>query len=454
MGGGSRTAIGQRRSSHHLAVVGGSIAGLAAAIVAARAGRLVDLYLEPARVGGSFAGITAAGRRFDLGCRLFELEYEASPHTPFDSDCGTHRPLIQDIAAFISGILGDDLRPAAEPEIWINATRTRCPLMTTNLADFPAALAPADLEVIRAELAHARFAEPGADLRSASIAQHGARLHDRLIEPLCLKQTPAWGDIPAVHRRKLWMALFHPETLRQAFHHNPMAFRPHRPFTTTRHGTAHPFVDRLHQAACNEPGITCIPVASLTRLGCGADGALTLHFGSGAHVVLSGGATVLALPPEQLFRAAGAVYAPDRLTAAILWVDVPEADLLTLPSSLLVCDPALAPFRISGAGCTPDGHRTLAIEFGAAVPCLEAAVTALRATGVVRDRAVIRPVHQVVAPAQVAPTAANQLRFNQAFAHLQTLGPRCAVLGNARRFGWDSLNDQLADAIHFGASRL
>ena len=442
------------RRTDRLAVVGGSIAGLATALVAARHGYAVDLYVEPARAGGSFAGVTAGERRFDLGCRLFELDYEAGPAVPVDPAHGTHRPLIQEIAGFIRSILGNALRPAAEPEMWVNATRTRCPLMTVDLTDFPAVLPDAEQAAIRHELAFASHAGPGADLQTASLAQHGRRLHERLIEPLCAKQTPCWADTLASHRRKLWMALFHPETLRQAFNHEPPAFRPYRPFTTTVVGTAYPFADRLLQAARAEPGVTCIPVAALTKLGCAPHGQLALWFGSAAPITLPAAATVLALPPEQLFRAAGVPYALERTGAAILWVDVPEADLLAPPSSLMLCDPGLRPFRISGAGRAPDGRHTLAVEFGAATPCLEAAETALRVTGTIRPGATVRPVHQVTAPAQAAPTAANLHRFEEALARFRCLSPACAVVGHARRFGWDSMNDQLADAIHFGASRL
>ena len=59
-----------------LTIIGGSVAGLVAALEAGRRGQAVDLYLDPSHIGGSFAGIEANGRRLDIGSRLFELDYE------------------------------------------------------------------------------------------------------------------------------------------------------------------------------------------------------------------------------------------------------------------------------------------------------------------------------------------------------------------------------------------
>ena len=436
-------------------IVGGSVASLAAALIAARAGHAVDLYLDPPRVGGSFAGIEAGGRRLDLGCRLFELDYEPAPPAPFDPASGTHRPLIAPIAAFIRGIMEDELRPAAEPEMWINKHRTRCVLMTVNTAALPAALAPKDRIRILQELRALPAAAAQDDtIKAASLSQHGARLHALLIEPLCVKQYGAWPDVLAAERRKLWMALFHRQTLIETFSGAPIKFRPHRPFTTTRSGVAHPFVHRLHQALIAQPGVAIHKAGPLTRIEFNRDGDATMHFAQrGISIRAPAETTAIGVPPAQLFAAASIPYAPERLKSSILWVDVPRRDIRRLPSSLMVCTPTFSPFRISAAGQSEAGDQTIAIEFGAAPPSLEAARTTLRRTGVIAAEAPVTPVHQITAASQTAPTAINRDRFNHAATSLRAQGMRAAILGSARRFGWDSLNDQIADAIHYGAAR-
>ena len=339
--------------------------------------------------------------------------------------------------------------------MWINKRRTRCVLTTVNTASLPAALAPDD----RARILHELQTLPplGASeetLKSASLSQHGARLHALLIEPLCVKQYGAWPHVLAAERRKLWMALFHRQTLIEAFSGAPIKFRPHRPFMTTRSGAAHPFVSRLHQALAAQPGVSIHQAGPLTRIDFHRDGDATLHFAQrGISLRTAAETTAIGVPPAQLFSAASIAYAPERLKSSILWVDVPRRDVRRLPSSLMVCAPTLSPFRISAAGQTEAGDQTIAIEFGAAQPSLEAARATMRRTGVIAAKASVTPVHQVTAASQTAPTAINRDRFNQAAASLRAQGMRAAILGGARRFGWDSLNDQIADAIHYGATR-
>ena len=443
-----------------LTVIGGSVAGLAAALVAARRGRPVDLYVDPARIGGSFAGVQVNGRRLDLGLRLFELDYERSataslPLDVFDPVRHTHRPFIADIAAFIRDLLGTTLRRAPDPEMAINGVRTRCPLMTVDLTGLPAALSAADRALILDQL-RTLPADPAdhATLDSASRAQHGPRLHALLTQAVCAKQYSAWHSVIPAERRKLWAALFHPRTLIEAFTGARIGFRPHRPFCTTASGEAHPFIHHLLGALVARPEVTIIPAAPLSRLGPGLDGMVLCHFGPGSPPLRTPvEATVLALPPEPLFAAAGIPYAPQRLAASLLWVDVAQQDLLRPPSTLLVADPACPVFRISAAGESATGDQTFTIEFGAAAPSLDAARSALVRTGITRDGARLTELHRLTAPAQTAPIPANRDAFGHAQARLRSRIPAATILGSARRFGWDSLNDQIVDALFFGASR-
>jgi hypothetical protein len=441
-----------------LTIVGGSVASLATALVAARAGRPVSLFLDPARLGGSFGGVQAGARRLDLGVRLFELDYERSatcclPLHSFDPGRHTHRPFIADIAAFIRSILPDTLRRAAAPEMWINGVRTRCPLMTVDLTDFPSALSELDRRLIVEQLYTIAPPQEHDTLYAASLGQHGARLHALLTETVCAKQYQGWRATIPSERRKLWAALFHPRTLLEAFTGAPIGFRPHRPFFTTASGGAHPFIARLFGAVAARPDIAIIPSDPLSHLAPGPGDTLLLRFGVAPPIAVPAETTVIGMPPEPLFAAADIPYAPQRVTTSILWVDVPEHDVVRPPSTLLLADPALAAFRVSAVGSAPTGDQTFAIEFGAAAPSLDAARAALLHTGIIRDGARLSEIHRLTGPAQSAPIPANRSAFIMALDRFRALAPGAAILGGARRFGWDSLNDQITDALHFGATR-
>jgi hypothetical protein len=442
-----------------LTVVGGSVASLVFSLMAARGGRHINLYVDPARVGGSFAGVAAGERRFDLGSRLFELEYEepeTRPISAFDPQQENHRPYIGAVADFLRDILREDLRLAATPEMLICGRRTRCVLMTVDLSDLPYALPDFEralvLEQIRQILATSPVpATADRTLHDASLAQHGQRLHTLLIEAVCSKQYPQWPSVLATERRKLWAALFQPETLFQAFAGLPIAFRPHRPFHTTVEGVAYPFVRRLFQAVQEESQIAIVPTASLTGLHCDPSGVARLQFGGDMEVRVPGQRCVLGVQPEALFAASGIAYAPERIHASILWVDVAEHDVETVPSTLMICDPNLTVLRISNAGRKP-GWQSFAIEFGDASPDLAEACAALHQAGLVRDGAVVRIAHQISGPAQVAPTMANRRIFETALRNIEPFAG--ILLSGARRFGFDALNDQIVDAMYYAGAAL
>ena len=436
------------------AIIGGSVASLVAALTAARRGRDVALYMDPARPGGSFGGVrTPDGRRFDLGSRLFELDYEAVDPRPidsFDPAIDTHRPFIRTIAAFIHELMGPTLRPARTPELWLHHRRIACPLMTADIATLPPILTATDRSTIRTE-AQARLDPPRPQetptLEQASLAQHGPRLHALLIEPLCAKQHPAWRDVLATERRKLWVALFHASTVHQAFSRIPPAFRPHRPFTTTTTNQLHPFVDRLFAAVKASRRITITEVGALTRLEPERAGTLSLRFACGTRLDTPPQLCAIGAPPAQVFPAAGLPWRPEIITASILWTEVPAAAIRSRPSTLLIPDPNTPILRISPA-CP---GNVFAIEFGASKPDDATAERVLAETGIVRPGTRATPVHQLSGPARPTPTLANRLAFEAAAASLQAAGLN--LLAGTRRFGFDGLNDQIADGLHFGATR-
>ena len=439
-------------------IVGSSVASLAAALQAARRGHQVSLYLDPSRIGGSFGGVRKGDRRFDLGCRLFELEYENTPEKPisaFDPAHDSHRPFIAKIAAFIKDVLQDDIRPACAPEMLIAGRRTRCVLMTVDLSALPAALSVEDQRQVREQVRHILQVAPVAagssqlTLREASLAQHGQRLHELLIEAVCAKQHAEWDTILASDRRKLWAALFEPRTIWEAFSGGPIGFKPHRPFATTRTGALHPFVERLYQSVQECEQIVVIPAGPVKQLSCQPSGRTEFTFDT-LSITAPGAQCILGEAPDQVFNAAGRPYKPERMTSSIVWIDVAEDALDRELSTLTICDPELPVLRISKVGAV-DGKHCFAVEFGHLPPCPDVAAAALRQAGVVRSSAVIEPVHQVTGRVQIAPTPANRRQFEDAQTCLS--GFQGVLLGGLRRFLFDGLNDQIADALFFGATR-
>ncbi|MDB5370286.1 MAG: hypothetical protein JWP20_1844, partial [Roseomonas sp.] len=76
---------------------------------------------------------------------------------------------------------------------------------------------------------------------------------------------------------------------------------------------------------------------------------------------------------------------------------------------------------------------------------------ALEEAGLLRPGAPARLLHAMAGPAQVAPTAGNHALHGAAAAAFgAALGGMARVLGGARRFGFESFNDQVVDGLHTG----
>ena len=443
--------------SSEFTVVGSSVASLATALVAGQRGHRVNLYVDPLRVGGSFGGLKVGKRTLDLGCRLLELDYENSVATPvetFDPLHDNHRRFIIEIAGFIEHVMQGDIQPACAPEMLIAGQRTRCVLMTTDLSSFPAVLSEEDRKQVREQVL-TRQALPAIPndsdqtLQEVSLAQHGPRLHELLVQAVCAKQHPGWDSVLASYRRKLWVALFQPQTIVEAFSGGPIGFQPHRPFSTTRAGSLYPFVTRLYQAvrACQQ--IVVIPAGPLLRLSCQRSGTAEFSFEKLTLAVPSE-QCVVGETPDQVFKAAGHAYNPERMVSSMVWVDVAEGEVDRDLSTLTICDPTLPVLRISNVGTTA-GRHCFSIEFGQLPSCLDTAVAALRQAGVLRASGSVELIHQVTGRAQVVPTLANKRRFEEAQTCLAAF--KGVRLGGLRRFLFDSLNDQIMDAMFFGATR-
>ncbi|MBV8651825.1 MAG: NAD(P)/FAD-dependent oxidoreductase [Alphaproteobacteria bacterium] len=454
--------------------MGSSIGCLAAALLHAERGRRVRLFLQKGREGGSFQGLRLDGRHLDLGVRLFELDYEDRPEerlklADFDRDRHNHRPFIDAVAAFIRRFIGDELL-RVEAEMFAGGRRGRCIHFTTDLSGLPDLLDRRDCETMRAEIeailrdprekdwqfrpGHpARLDQIG--LATASLDNHGALFHERFVRPHCARQTSGWEQTIASDRRRLWMALFHPVTLAEALDRRPPTFRPYRPFYRARAGL---FVERLLEAVQRNALIEIAPVGRLERFARNGDTAC-LDFadstgGPGRSLEIAAQRSVLGLTAEELFPAAGIAYAPERIRSGVAWVEIPESEILYWPALLSVHEPEMTTLRISTTSeGGPPGWRIATVETGSEAPSLDAIRCELEAVGIVSSGGSARLLKSFHGPAQTAASFDNRTRFTAARDSFAQLGWAGTVLGPARRFGFDSLNDQLVEALHLAEAQ-
>lgn len=446
--------------SEPLVVAGGTVAALVAAERAAAAGRDVELLLPHKSVGGGFAPLRLDGRRLDRGLRALELRYEGvgtpPPLADYDAAGSGHRPYAPLIEAYVRDLVGDELVELDRPQQWLagrlgDDLLTTCDLsgLRTYLTDAQAAAIAAQVPDTGAGLLDRSRA---AALRQTSIdaasrEQHGALFHELVLAPLAAKLRPEGGtDVPAALRRKLWLALFHPQTLREAATGARVTFRPERPFHGVEPGGTGVLITRLLERVQSAWRISVRRVDGISHVAAEGD-----H----VRITPAGGAPlrtrepILALAPGDLFAAAGVPYAPDRVTSVLAWVEVAEDDVLRLPSFVHVADADVPVFRLS-RGERRNGRITVCAELSHDVAKADApavAAMALARLGLIREGAPVHTIAAFAGPTFTAPTFANAGRFAAARAAYDALGLRAQAIGGSEAFGADALNEQLVQGL-------
>jgi hypothetical protein len=280
------------------------------------------------------------------------------------------------------------------------------------------------------------------------VHQHGPRFHELFLAPFTRKIRPGGGaDVVASLRRKLWVPLFWPRTVAEAFGGQPVGFAPERPLTVVRPGGMGPVVrallDRLRERQ--------VPVDTYDRLAAVApEGpAVRLTFADGREETAT--RPVLGLSAGELFAAAGADHAPDRLRSVLAWVGVREDDLTELPGFVHVLDPGVPAYRITPGERGDDGVRVVCVELAHDVAAEDAAATAvgvLHTTGLLREGAAGSDLGVFSGPTFTDPTAANVARHAAALATWRDLRADAVVVGGAESFGADSFNEQVLQGLH------
>lgn len=450
-------------------VVGGSVASLVAADALAAAGRRVEMHLPESGVGGGFTPITVSGRCLELGARLIELSYDATPGespplSAYRPGPHGHRPYLARVDAFVRALAGDDLVELSAPQASVGRRRMTDYVLTGDLSGLGdavdedlrstmAAEAKACVDALgpRGLYAPDREQERWALRYSdAGRAHTGATFHDLLIAPVADKILPggAASVVAALHR-KIWMPLFHPVTAWEACA-GTLTYRPDRPLWSVQNGGMGEIVLRLLARVEAAPGIVIHRSGALTRISDGGGREVHLAFADGS--TRTAERPVVGVGAGELFRAAGVDLPAERVPATMVWVDVPDDDVLDLPSVLCSAEPDIGLYRVTESLVDRrTGHRTLCCEVdhrrASAEEWLPLTVGALTDLGVTRPGAAVQQVAAASQPAFVAPSHENRAAFGAARAAYDALGLTASVVAGATSFGVDTFNEQVVQGL-------
>jgi hypothetical protein len=300
------------------------------------------------------------------------------------------------------------------------------------------------------------LAEPLGDLslEQASRANHGDTLHRRLVAPLCDKLVAGGpGRVLAELRRRVWMPLFWPSTVREACGDGPLGFRPSRPLFTVRDGGPGALVTALLDRLRAAPAVELETVGALRAVE-RVNGHVDLAFAGGA--VVRAERPVVAVSGRELFAAVGARFDPERTRTVIAWVEVARDDLLDLPDVTCVVDGGLEALRVTVGHGAPDGWQLLCVELrhDLAEQDIEAATRrSLEGAGLVVKDAAIRPITQGVAPTFPVPTADTRAQFTAARERLDALSLPIEAVGGAVDLAGDYLNEQIVGGLRAAEAR-
>ncbi len=446
-------------------VVGGSVAALATADALAAAGRPVRLLLPRRGVGSGFLPMERDGRRLELGMRALELRYEgtgaAPPLAGYRPEGDGHRPFVARIDAWVRDLVGDEaLADVAPPACYLDGRLGPELLLTSDLTGARDLVTPDVADRIAGEAARAAAAIGPAGwlgaghrerlwevtLDEASLQQHGATFHGLFLDALIRKIRPGGGgDVVAALRRKLWVPLFWPRTLAEAFAGRPPGFVPDRPLTVVGGSGIGPVVTTLLDRLAGR-GVEVVRTDGL-RAVAREDRDVRLEFADGR--VERAHRPVLGVGAGELFAAAGIPHVATRVRSVMAWVGVAETDLARLPGVVHVLDPAVAAYRIT-PGERDGGTRTLCVELAHDVADDDAGATAaaaVRTVGLLPEGAGVRELATLAGPTFADPTAANLQRHAAAWAAWQDLGLPVHVVGGAQAFGYDSFNEQVVQGL-------
>ena len=457
-------------SSPHV-VVGGSVAAVVAADALARQGERVDLHLPP-RVGGGFSAFACEGRRFEVGARLIELRYDVASAPPPSLDTYRpgphgHRPFVSLVDELVRDIAGRDLIETEPALAYRKGAVGRDFVMTGDLRDLGVWLTAREMADVAREAAdrvaiegpHGVFAAGceadlwGHTLSALSRRHCGDTFTDELMEPLARRMLHGGCEsvIGGLHR-KIWLPLFHPETIRQAAT-GCLRYVPDRPMHTLRNGGMGEIVDRLIRRVREAKTVTVHASGRLMRVA-KSQGSTRLGFEDGTEIRAR--RPVLASEAAEMFAACGISVALERSMASLCWVDVDRAYLTLDPSLMMIVDAESPVYRVSRSLATRfGGVATFTCELDHARDPLDSAgelCAWLCRAGIVASPDHVRVVASLRTPAVVTPSFENAAAFHDARAQLDALALDVELAGPVCDFGVDSFNEQVVQGLRAAAA--
>ena len=460
-------------------VVGNAIASLVAVDALSRSGQTVRWFRPSGPLSGGFQTLQREGRSLELGMRLIELSYEsgqaaaeasveeAPPLAEYVPGPHGHRPYLGLVESMIRDLAGDDLFTVEEPSCWVRGVAGKDYVVVGDLIDLPQFTTSADRAQILAESEravqevgpHGLFASAElSDLMNrsfsdVSVRHCGQRLWSRLVEPL-VDSIAGHHDVSAGLHRKVWMPLFHPQTVLEAAR-GDLQYRPDRPLYSIKDGGMGQILSRLEARVASSPLVSIVPTAPVSAVSkISGNGLAKTEFSFEDGTSLIAANPIVGVEPKALFAAAGISYEPDRAVTSIAWVDTEAGAEQTdvMPSVQWVVDDRIPVHRVTqNRGDLPntDGGRTWIVEMRHDLPASDLdgeAINALEVLGLgTKGRSNVIASMQV--PSFVLPSRSNAQSFDTASAELRDRELPMTIVGGARCFGVDSLNEQIVQGL-------
>lgn len=435
------------------------MAGLVAARSLANRGVGVLLLARPGTIGGSFRPKLIGGREVPVGPRFLELGYEDDPLTSPALDSYVpgmhgHRAFTPRVRTFIEREANIEVEKVSRMAVQRNRMRVPDFLFSVDLCRTRDLFTARENSAIRREtrLAETRLGAAGVrnsanyarrSVAWASLANHGPTFHAAVIEALGNRIAPdGVRRTLAPYARKLWLTVFHPRTINQAFRGLEPDFKPRREIFTPKGGFGR-MLGSLEDGIRDYGGL--IQEYESVDVSTSADGAHIVRVDSDLtvrcdHIVFAGSPSDAGAPQ------AGAL---GRFPAQIVWVEVefgvPADDFPTL---IHILDRDCPLYRIS-AGSTAPG--VFCLEYSGALSLDEALRRAQTDLGthVPELQGAAVAVLEGITIQQVSYSGANVARMRESLKVLEQRreSNRVHFTGGLTAVGADSLNEQVVQGL-------
>ena len=459
----------QQIGDSELVVIGGSIGCLVSALSAGEAGARVTLILPHNRVGGGFATLEQDGFLLDVGCRRFDLTADQVGTTLDQYQPGTRtRPFATHYRSFLEDTIGLELVATPPPQMSYDGKFAADFVTSLDLTSLRNLMSKSDLEKITAETDAILSAQPpspltlglgswpdlsAVSLQEASLANHGATFHTRLVETMAKKLYPAgWSTMPADLATKIWTALFFPRTINSGCRNELERDRPGITYFYPVSGHFGEFVSKLLARIYETPTVQIIESLGLTSL---------TRDGKEMVAQQSDGATyrwscpfALGTSVDNYSQMAGKTETTDKLPLALLWADIAEDDLLIEPEMINVFDADTSAYRISlgGTGGVP-GRCVVTLEMtGQSEECSkDGAISVLTRMGILRPGANINVIKKDPGLKIVAPSNRNRRLIADASASFADQDINPILIGTLNDLRADTLADNVLQGLKIGS---